>query len=78
MPGGVNGVDGKDGGSVRDTRGKAKQFMTVNGRTVVVKDTFVYSNKGASIWGSTTRELSEAKTNSLAGQASRHLIKRSC
>ena len=36
----------KDAGSVRDNRGKAKQFTTVNGRTVVVKESFVYSNKG--------------------------------
>ncbi|KAI9775849.1 MAG: hypothetical protein M1835_005673 [Candelina submexicana] len=46
VPGGTTGFEGKDGGSVRDTRGKARQFTTVNGRTVVVKDTFVYSNKG--------------------------------
>ncbi|KAI9782745.1 MAG: hypothetical protein M1839_004733 [Geoglossum umbratile] len=31
---------------MRESRGKAKQFTTVNGRTVVVKDSFVYSNKG--------------------------------
>ncbi|KAI9876007.1 MAG: hypothetical protein M1830_007554, partial [Pleopsidium flavum] len=37
---------GKDGANVRDNRGKAAQFTTVNGRTVVVKDAFVYSNKG--------------------------------
>jgi hypothetical protein len=30
----------------RETRGKARQFTTVNGRTVVVKDSWVYSNKG--------------------------------
>ncbi|KAH0563354.1 hypothetical protein GP486_002073 [Trichoglossum hirsutum] len=30
---------------MRDSRGKAKQFTTVNGRTVVVKDSFVHSNK---------------------------------
>ena len=36
----------KEPGGVRDTRGKAKQFTTVNGRTVVVKESFVYSNKG--------------------------------
>lgn len=35
-----------DGNSVRDSRGKAKQFNTVNGRTIVVKESFVYSNKG--------------------------------
>ena len=33
--------------SIRDSRGKAKQFTTVNGRTVVIKDASVYSNKGA-------------------------------
>ena len=36
----------KEPGGVRDARGKAKQFTTVNGRTVVVKESFVYSNKG--------------------------------
>ena len=33
--------------NVRDSRGKAKQFNTINGRTVVVKESFVYSNKGS-------------------------------
>lgn len=38
---------GKDGGgSVREGKGKAKQYSTINGRTVIVKDSFVYSNKG--------------------------------
>ena len=32
---------------MRENRGKAKQYTTINGRTVVVKDAFVYSNKGA-------------------------------
>lgn len=31
----------------RENRGKARQFTTFNGRTVVVKDSWVYSNKGA-------------------------------
>ncbi|RMZ68904.1 vps9 domain-containing [Pyrenophora seminiperda CCB06] len=47
VPGGVgpnNQV--KDAGSFRETRGKAKQFTTANGRTVIVKDAFIYSNKG--------------------------------
>lgn len=30
----------------RENRGKARQFTTFNGRTVVVKDSWVYSNKG--------------------------------
>lgn len=33
-------------GSVRDSRGKAKQYTTINGRTVIVKESYVYSNKG--------------------------------
>ncbi|KAF4978919.1 hypothetical protein FZEAL_4805 [Fusarium zealandicum] len=43
-----NGVaGGKDGGqNLREVRGKAKQFSTLNGKSVVIKDTFVYSNKG--------------------------------
>ncbi|KAF2842537.1 hypothetical protein M501DRAFT_998873 [Patellaria atrata CBS 101060] len=36
----------KDGSNFRDNRGKAKQYSTLNGRTVIVKDAFVYSNKG--------------------------------
>ena len=36
----------KDSGSVRDSRGKTKQFTTINGRTVVIKESFVYRNKG--------------------------------
>ena len=39
-------ASGAAAGSVRDSRGKAKQFTTINGRTVVVKESFVYSNKG--------------------------------
>ena len=47
VPGGVgpnNQV--KDATSFKDNRGKAKQYSTANGRTVIVKDAFVYSNKG--------------------------------
>ncbi|KAF2739859.1 hypothetical protein EJ04DRAFT_456343 [Polyplosphaeria fusca] len=47
VPGGVgpnNHV--KDGGTFRENRGKAKQYSTANGRTVIIKDQFVYSNKG--------------------------------
>lgn len=40
---------GVTAGSVRDSRGKAKQFTTINGRTVIVKESFVYSNKGTAI-----------------------------
>lgn len=34
------------GGGVRESKGKAKQYSTINGRTVIIKDSFVYSNKG--------------------------------
>ncbi|KAM3075957.1 hypothetical protein ACMFMG_006531 [Clarireedia jacksonii] len=37
---------GKDAPNMRENRGKAKQYTTINGRTVVVKDAYVYSNKG--------------------------------
>ncbi|KAF5018701.1 hypothetical protein F66182_9315 [Fusarium sp. NRRL 66182] len=44
-PNGVAG--GKDGGqNLREVRGKAKQFTTLNGKSVVIKDAFIYSNKG--------------------------------
>lgn len=37
---------GKDVPNMRESRGKAKQYTTVNGKTVVIKDAHVYSNKG--------------------------------
>jgi hypothetical protein len=37
---------GKDVPNMRENRGKAKQFTTINGRTIVVKDNFIYSNRG--------------------------------
>ena len=40
------GAQAPTNGNVRDNRGKAKQYNTINGRTVVVKESFVYSNKG--------------------------------
>ncbi|KAI9860413.1 MAG: hypothetical protein M1824_003188 [Vezdaea acicularis] len=46
LPGGKAPDSEKHGANMRDTRNKAKQFTTVNGRTVVVKEGFVYSNKG--------------------------------
>jgi len=50
VPGGApplspNGPDGKSA-SVRESKNRAKQYSTINGRTIVVKDAFVYSNKG--------------------------------
>ncbi|KAK1150240.1 hypothetical protein N8T08_000142 [Aspergillus melleus] len=42
-----NGPAGaKDDSNVRDSRGKAKQVPTANGRTVIIKESSVYSNKG--------------------------------
>ena len=48
VPGGVPPAGpAKDGaGTFRETRGKAKQYTTLNGRTVIVKDNFAYTNKG--------------------------------
>lgn len=37
--------------NLRDLRGKAKQFSTLNGRSVVVKDSFIYSSKGELLSG---------------------------
>jgi small subunit ribosomal protein S11 len=36
----------KEENNVRDSRGKARQVTTFNGRTVIIKDNLVYSNKG--------------------------------
>lgn len=46
IPISTGSVNGKDESSVRDSRGKAKQVTTVNGRTVIIKENSVYSNKG--------------------------------
>ena len=42
----VRGSQAPGEGSIRESRGKAKQYETINGRTVVIKESFVYSNKG--------------------------------
>ncbi|OOQ85283.1 VPS9 domain protein [Penicillium brasilianum] len=39
-------TNGKEESNVRDNRGKAKQVTTFNGRTVIIKENSVYSNKG--------------------------------
>ncbi|KAI1130822.1 hypothetical protein F5Y10DRAFT_103241 [Nemania abortiva] len=47
IPGLASAAGASDGvGNLREWRGKAKQYTTLNGRTVVIKDAFVYSNKG--------------------------------
>jgi hypothetical protein len=33
--------------NLREMRGKAKVYTTVNGRSIVIKDNLVYSNKGS-------------------------------
>ena len=39
---------GKDAvGNLREVRGKARQYSTLNGRSVVIKDAAIFSNKGA-------------------------------
>ncbi|TKA65331.1 hypothetical protein B0A55_10570 [Friedmanniomyces simplex] len=48
VPGGAPpaGSGARDGGNVRENKNNAKQYSTINGRTVVLKDAFAYSNKG--------------------------------
>ncbi|KIW06976.1 uncharacterized protein PV09_02636 [Verruconis gallopava] len=48
IPGGVapSGAAKDGSANFRETRTKAKQFTTLNGRTVIIKDSFVYTNKG--------------------------------
>jgi signal recognition particle GTPase len=41
-----SGFSGKDVNNIRENRGKAKSYTTVNGRTVIIKENMVYSNKG--------------------------------
>ena len=57
VPPNQGAAGGKDAPNIRENRGKAKQYTTVNGRTVVVKDALVYSNKGgrtsSKIYGTT-------------------------
>jgi hypothetical protein len=60
---------GKDVPNMRENRGKAKQYTTVNGRTVVVKDAYVYSNKGLFCHCKGVEMLTEI------AQDSRHSIK---
>ncbi|ORY66125.1 VPS9 domain-containing protein [Pseudomassariella vexata] len=48
IPSNAATAGGKDAavGNLRELRGKARQYNTLNGRSVVIKDAFVYSNKG--------------------------------
>lgn len=72
VPGGVGPNNQiRDASSFRETRGKAKQFTTANGRTVIVKDAFIYSNKGARA----PRQVSKLQADT--AQASRRSTRRS-
>ncbi|RYP46321.1 hypothetical protein DL768_007457 [Monosporascus sp. mg162] len=47
VPSPATAAGGKDAvGNLREVRGKARQYSTLNGRSVVIKDATVYSNKG--------------------------------
>ena len=46
IPTNPGSANGKEESNVRDNRGKAKQVTTFNGRTVIIKENSVYSNKG--------------------------------
>ncbi|KAI1386815.1 VPS9 domain-containing protein [Hypoxylon trugodes] len=47
IPSPATAAGGKDSvGNLREQRGKPRQYSTLNGRSVVIKDAFVYSNKG--------------------------------
>ncbi|ERF75461.1 hypothetical protein EPUS_06993 [Endocarpon pusillum Z07020] len=41
-----SGFNGKDVNNIRENRGKARSYTTVNGRTVIIKENMLYSNKG--------------------------------
>ncbi len=47
IPGPKPGAGRKDSSqNLREMRGKAKVYNTINGRSIVIKDNLVYSNKG--------------------------------
>ena len=47
VPAGSAGAPSKDAPqNLREVRGKAKQISTLNGRSVIIKDAVIYSNKG--------------------------------
>ncbi|RVX71619.1 hypothetical protein B0A52_03803 [Exophiala mesophila] len=46
LPNTVSKENANGNGNVRDGRTKAKTYSTVNGRTVIIKENVVYSNKG--------------------------------
>lgn len=48
-PTGAASAGGKESTpNLREMRGKAKQYNTINGRNIVIKDNVIYTNKGAS------------------------------
>lgn len=47
VPAGSAGAPSKEAPqNLREVRGKAKQISTLNGRSVIIKDAVIYSNKG--------------------------------
>jgi hypothetical protein len=47
VPSPSTAAGGKDSiGNLRDVRGKARQYSTVNGRTIIIKDSSIYTSKG--------------------------------
>ena len=52
IPGGASTAGGKDAGlgNLRELRGKARQYNTLNGRNLIIKDAFMYTNKGQSVF----------------------------
>ncbi|KAG8170144.1 hypothetical protein KVR01_000889 [Diaporthe batatas] len=51
--GGGGGGGGKESApNLREMRGKAKQYNTINGRNIVIKDNVIYTNKGFKVLAS--------------------------
>ncbi|KAI5868229.1 VPS9 domain-containing protein [Durotheca rogersii] len=47
IPSPASAAGGKDSvGNLREQKGKARQYSTLNGRSVVIKDSFIFTNKG--------------------------------
>jgi hypothetical protein len=65
IPSSVVTAGGKDSGvgNLRELRGKARQYNTLNGRSVVIKDAFVYSNKGVFLHRDSDAAHSDQRAN---------------
>lgn len=50
IPSPATAVGGKDSvGNLREIRGKARQYNTINGRSIVIKDAALFTNKGMTV-----------------------------